>query len=110
MKLVKGLLPRHMQIINEINTRFKTLVEKTCRAMKSVGQTGGGARQTSAYGEPVQVAGGFAVNGVAALHSDLGERSVPGISPAMPNKFGNVNGIPHVAGSNSATRHRRLVG
>lgn len=62
--------------------------------MKSVGQTGGGARQTSAYGEPVC---GWRFRGKRCCGAALGsggERSVPGISPAILNKFHNVtNGI-----------------
>src|SRR5262249_21206280 len=96
--LLEKVLPRHLQIIYEINQRFLDHVamvfpgdEERRRRMSIVEE-----------GEPKQVrmahlaiVGSHSVNGVAALHSELPRtRLVPDFAELWPGKFNNkTNGV-----------------
>ena len=96
--LFERVLPRHLQVIYEINRRFLDLV--------AARWPGDGARQARMSiieeGQPQQVrmahlaiVGSHSVNGVAKLHSDLVTTDlVPDFFQLWPEKFNNkTNGV-----------------
>ncbi len=96
--IMGAMLPRHLQIIYEINTRWLKQVELMYPGndMKknalSIIEEGSPKMVRMAY---LSVVGSFSVNGVAALHSELLKESVlRDFYEASPEKFNNkTNGI-----------------
>ncbi len=91
-------LPRHLEIIYEINERFLDEVrskfpddEDRIRRMSLIGEEGGKSVRMA----HLATVGSHAVNGVAALHSELLKASVlKDFYELWPERFGNVtNGV-----------------
>ena len=97
-KILGELLPRHLQIIYEINRRFlEEVKEKYSKDQNvldklSIISTGKDKHVRMAN---LAIVGSFAVNGVAALHTSiLKKRIFPDFNKMYPKKFINVtNGI-----------------
>ncbi len=97
-KILSELLPRHLQIIYEINRRFlEEVKEKYSKDQNvldklSIISAGKDKRVRMAN---LAIVGSFAVNGVAALHTSiLKKRIFPDFNKIYPKKFINVtNGI-----------------
>ena len=96
-KLMEELLPRVWQIIQEISKRWQTRVESyyqgdMAKVEKMAIIWDGSVRMAN-----LCIAGGTAVNGVSALHSDILRTDVFRDACGMePDKFKNVtNGIDH---------------
>ena len=98
--LLERLLPRHTQIIFEINARFLRIVrdrwpgdEARVEKMSLLDETHGRRVRMA----NLAIVGSHAVNGVSALHSELVATSlVPEFAELWPRRFQNkTNGITH---------------
>lgn len=97
-RMLEKILPRHLEIIYEINHRFMALVDKTWPGNDAVKRKLSiieeGSEKMIRMGN-LSVIGSFAVNGVAAIHSKLvKEQLFPEFDQLWPGKLTNVtNGI-----------------
>jgi len=96
--ILAELLPRHIQIIYEINRRFLEDVKKNYstdeKILSKLAIISNGPDKRIRMSH-LAIVGSFAVNGVAALHTEiLKKRIFPDFVKIYPNKFINVtNGI-----------------
>ncbi len=99
--LIERVLPRHMQIIKEINRRFLIWLDREGPDHPDPGRR---KEQLSIIAEHPEkavrmanlaIVGSFSVNGVAAMHSDIIKKYVfPEFYAVFPERFKNVtNGI-----------------
>jgi starch phosphorylase len=92
--LMRALLPRHMQIIEEIDRRFRQIVLVSTGDEEKVRRTavieGGGVKMAH-----LAIVGSHSVNGVARMHTGiLRERIFRDFDALFPGKFNNkTNGI-----------------
>ena len=98
LELFKSLLPRHLELIYEINKRFLQQVrlrypgnDLILRKLSIIDEEGGKAIRMA----HLATIGAHHINGVAALHSDLIQRQLlPEFANLWPEKFTNVtNGV-----------------
>ncbi|MFU8768325.1 MAG: glycogen/starch/alpha-glucan phosphorylase [Desulfotignum sp.] len=99
VSILRKVVPRHLQIIFEINQRFISLVKERFGpdnpdmiARMSIIQEGGEQQVRMAN---LAIIGSHSVNGVAKIHSDLVKtRLVPEFYSLWPEKFNNkTNGV-----------------
>ena len=98
-RILGRMLPRHLQIIYEINRRFMEFArskfgENEAKLSKVSIVSGTGDNQIIRMAN-LSIVGSFSVNGVAQIHSDLIKtKLVPEFYELWPEKFTNVtNGI-----------------
>ena len=98
LELFRSLLPRHLEIIYEINRRFLQQVrlkypgnDLILRKLSIIDEEGGKAIRMA----HLATVGAHHINGVAALHSDLIKRQLlPEFAELWPDKFTNItNGV-----------------
>lgn len=98
-RIIGNMLPRHLQIIYEINRRFINFAKEkfgddNAKINKVSIVSGEGDKQIIRMAN-LSIVGSFSVNGVAKLHSELVKKSlVPEFYELWPEKFTNVtNGV-----------------
>ncbi len=98
-RILGRMLPRHLQIIYEINRRFiefaKTKFGDDTDKLEKVSIVSGDGENQIIRMANLSIVGSFSVNGVAQIHSELIKTSlVPEFYALWPEKFTNVtNGI-----------------
>jgi len=100
LPLLENTLPRHLQIIYEINARFLEQVKARwpgdLARMRRMSLVEEGAPKQVRMAH-LSIVGSHSVNGVARMHSDLVKKTlVPDFAEMFPERFNNkTNGVTH---------------